>query len=800
MTENYFISDRDNADGFFSNYYISDNYKINKLKGRTTMRIFPVQPKHRFFVFILVLLVFHTGSYRTFGQAQSPDKSLQQNAQTFSVSRYNVEWDSQSEDALGSMPLGNGDIGVNAWVEPTGDLVLLLSKTDAFDDFSRLLKLGRIRIKTTPSLSERPFSQTLRMENGTIQIQSGQTTVRLWVDANHPVVQLDLQSQSPFQAEVVTEIWRKSERKLDRTSGREKEEHSSYGNYPEKNRVNPDIVLPHGTTQLAWCHFNKESQWQDNLKLTGLAEEIPNETDPILKRTFGAIIRGKGLKATSDTVLKSISPLKSLTIQIFPLTKIAESPAEWLKAAEKQADLIPSETGTRFVAHQEWWARFWNRSWISVSATDTTETAITIRVTGAYQLQRFMNACAGRGSLPIKFNGTIFTVNQVFDPDFRRWGGPYWWQNTRLPYWGMLFSGDFDLMQPLFKMYRDALPLRKAATKKYYGHDGAFYPETMNFWGNYTNINYGIDRKGKPDGLTDNLYIRYYWQGGLELVGMMMDYYSHTRDDQFRDSTLLPLAQEIICFFDRHWQRGADGKVFYSPATSLETWHEATNPTPEIAGLRYLLPALLELPVDENTKKQWKRLLADQPEIPLRTENGQTRVLPAETFSKLANVENPELYAIFPYRLYTKASEYNDLQTGINTWKSRKHRDNIGWQQQPIQAAMLGLTSEAKSLVVDRVRNTAAGYRFPGFYGPNYDWTPDQDQPAVFVTGLQRMLMQCEGDKILLFPAWPVEWNVNFKLHAPKNTTVECELKNGKIVKLKVSPVTREKDVINCLK
>jgi hypothetical protein len=30
---------------------------------------------------------------------------------------YNFVWDSPSKDCAGSMPLGNGDIGVNAWVE-----------------------------------------------------------------------------------------------------------------------------------------------------------------------------------------------------------------------------------------------------------------------------------------------------------------------------------------------------------------------------------------------------------------------------------------------------------------------------------------------------------------------------------------------------------------------------------------------------------------------------------------------------------------------------------------------------------
>ena len=36
---------------------------------------------------------------------------------------YNVVWDSPSDDQHGSMPIGNGDLAANVWVEPNGDLV-----------------------------------------------------------------------------------------------------------------------------------------------------------------------------------------------------------------------------------------------------------------------------------------------------------------------------------------------------------------------------------------------------------------------------------------------------------------------------------------------------------------------------------------------------------------------------------------------------------------------------------------------------------------------------------------------------
>ena len=43
-------------------------------------------------------------------------------AQTDPLDDYNVVWDSPSKDAAGSMPIGNGDICLNVWIEEGGDL------------------------------------------------------------------------------------------------------------------------------------------------------------------------------------------------------------------------------------------------------------------------------------------------------------------------------------------------------------------------------------------------------------------------------------------------------------------------------------------------------------------------------------------------------------------------------------------------------------------------------------------------------------------------------------------------------
>ena len=286
-----------------------------------------------------------------------------------------------------------------------------------------------------------------------------------------------------------------------------------------------------------------------------------------------------------------------------------------MKRQAKRVDAVPIKEA--YAEHCRWWAAFWQRSWIVIEARfpkDEKAASLAHGVSQGYALQRFLLACGGRGAYPMKFNGSIFNVcGSGYDADYRLWGGPYWFQNTRLVYWPLLASGDADLLQPFFAMYRDILPLAERRTRIYYGHEGVFFPETMHFWGVYHNSNYGWGQK-KELGLTDNTYIRRYWQGGLELVMMMLDYYDITGDKVFLHETLLPIGTGVIAFFDRHWPRDAEGKIRFEPAQALETYHAAVNPLPEIAGLRAILPRMLALPHDgmaDRQRQAWTRFLGN---------------------------------------------------------------------------------------------------------------------------------------------------------------------------------------------
>ena len=138
------------------------------------------------------------------------------------------------------------------------------------------------------------------------------------------------------------------------------------------------------------------------------------------------------------------------------------------------------------------------------------------------------------------------------------------------------------------------------------------------------------------------------------------------------------------------------------------------------------------------------------------------------------------------------------MDVAIDTWKygvdNANQKNFISWHQDAIFCARLGLTDEAKSLTLKKM--TDAPRRYPTFWGPGHDWVPDHNWGGSGMIGVQEMLMQTVGDKIYLLPAWPKNWDVSFKLHAPNQTVVECVVEKGKIRELHVSPEYKKANVV----
>ena len=938
---------------------------------------------------------------------------LGQAAMAAPVDAYNVVWDSPSRDHHGSMPLGNGDIALNAWMTPDGDLHFYISKTDAWDDSARLVKVGKVRVHFEPSpfVAGSAFRQELKLSDGCIQFTTSHTNppsqlpltaIRLWVDANHPVIHVAADSATPMEATAIVEPWRTNQFEVEPQTSDVLLNRKASDKKQTQTIVEPDTVLTNQNDRVGWFHRNIKSIGPQMLaELQGLTGF--KQPDPLLHRTFGAVVTAAGGERLDDLRLRSPRGTSN-RFSVFVLMRHPATPESWLADMDATIRRVEEEPfDKRRVAHEQWWSEFWNRSWIRASNSANVKVSSAIKVpfnqhririgmdqsggskfagelgrlsiysrpftpvevigiagsgatpeqrprlvdsqeirfymllalrgsdggpppptplfvatnpapqslssspannlldhgftieawvkpqklpsTGArlvdkiaiggsdgflldtypgnslrficgdtqlsvpdalpagqwthiaavadpakgcrlyvnrqlaadsatatvrdeaayvsqmYALQRFITACAGRGAYPIKFNGSLFTVPPgptEKDPDFRRWGPGYWWQNTRLPYISLCTSGDFDLQRPLFRMYgEDLLPLCKYRTKLYLGHDGAYYPECIMFWCAVFSESYGwTPFAQRQDKLQESGWHKWEWVGGLELAWMMLDYYDHTLDRDFLQATALPFTREVLTFFAQHYPTNGQGKLVMHPSQALETWWRCTNATPELAGCIALTDRLLAMPTDVLTasdRELYRSLRAKLAPIPTREVKGRKALAPAEFFAQKSNIENPELYPVFPFRLF--AFNRPNADWALTALESRWDRGHSGWRQDDVFMAYLGLTEDARKAVVSRARSHDPGERFPAFWGPNYDWTPDQDHGGVLMKAFQAMLFQTDGQKLFLLPAWPKDWNVEFKLHAPGRTVVEGVYRDGKMVQVKVTPESRRADL-----
>ncbi len=739
--------------------------------------------------------------------------------------RYNVVWESPSKDETGQMPLGNGDIAAGVYAIEDGNLYLLLAKNDALTYNGDIFKTGRVCISLTPNpfAKGKPFRQTLDLTTGSIQIEADDVKLTVWADANRPVYHVQIDSPKEISVSAAPEFWKR----FDSCQ-------HNYSKEPIKN-VTQDVRLERDGRILWYYAVGDRSVFPTEMKYYDVEFMASKYPDPYRFNTFGNLLESPDLEL-KDGLLSGKG--KSFDIRIHSLAKQTPEIANWIETIEGQAK---SGTDSRndWKAHCRWWSAFWDRSWIIASDNSLPksqrekfkgETASWRRterdggalVSQSYNVFRFLMACQSRGRIQAKFNGGLFTQplrvvarsplqktqqkdgSWISHEDDRLWGRRFTHQNQRLMNWPLLMSGDFEHMKPFFNHYSDMLPVRKAITKAWFGHEGAYYRENMELTGGErdSGSRSGFDSKPlkiKPgENRGQGYFVSFYFTSGLETLAMMLDYVKYTEDKQFRDEVLVPFAREILLFFDKHYQRDAEGKIRIDPAQVLETWFIAVNPTPEIAGLQFCMDELLAMKAGtKEDQENWRRFRAEIPPISLREINGRKAIAPAKEWSFPKNTENGELYAMFPFRCFGVGLGTKDIVAW--TMKHRAHKNVYGggcWTQDQIHWAYAGNGVKASDGLIRRFRTASTECRFPLYGKSSPDSCPDFDHFGSGSIALQRMLVQEAGDEIHLLPAWPSGWDADFKLHLARKTVISGKVVDGKLTEWSVEPASRKKDVI----
>jgi len=735
---------------------------------------------------------------------------------------YNVVWNTPSKDAIESMPLsGRMGAGANIWVQD-GSIWLYLAHNGAYDEQGRLLKLGCVRITPRETkLGEPGFRQELDLASGAICIQQGDFKASLWFSGETLVFESESANRQSF--DVAFGTWRDQRR-----NGIRQDMAGAKGNYnPDQIQAGHDGFL---------C-FHRNADFAGDVVSMAKAQGIPETAvhDVTTKRVFGGAVELEGgISKIKEEVVRwqfwngkawtgTTTSTKTHIIAMQLGGALNADPEKW--KVEASLMLSSSVLQKARTDEQKRWDEFWSRSHVYINL-DKGNKDPGFLIGRNYQLFRYMLACNRDGELPLLFNGGIFTVDNIpgritgnnnnelpisegepITPDFRRWMYCHFMsQNQRWLGWPTLANGDSDLLSPSLIFYRDR-SVTAAARAKTIGADGVVYPEPLDIWGLCCVA-------PRTDGLCGAEHLTYHFSMMLEHAWIALQAHDELGISITKD---LPWIEGTIKFYDTFYRNqtlkltgkelGEDGKLVIYPSNGLEFAGGATNPIEVVCGLKRITAGLLTLPeLSAESKSNLQRLQSTLPDMPTGMRDGRLSLLPAKSWEREYNKWEPiEMYAFWPYRL-VGVTKPETLPLARNTWetipadRARLCKQDYSWMANVVNMAALAWPDSAKARAIYKMANiTTPQARFPAFFGPGHDWLPDHNWGGSGMTGIQEMLMAADpyGDgKIYLLPAWPKEWDVDFKLHAPKQTTMEASVRNGKIVSLKVTPETQGKNVI----
>ena len=732
-----------------------------------------------------------------------PTNSFADNHTKALISQYDISWDSQSTGPDASMPCGGGEIGLNVWVE-NGDVMLYFSDGSWLDENNALLKGGRLRLHFTPDpFDGKDFRQILHLWDGNVEISGGGTTLAIWADVEKPVFHIDISSIRPTAVKASYESWRYE----DRLIGDEKNTTSWKWVLPKDAKFTADIFEP-DSTSLTFRHENGlETIFDYTVEKESLGSYKDSLYNPIGNLVWGGMLdfgdmrfSGTSYGKYADTPFKSWnyegSPSMNHSIVFCGATAqvpaLATDEYAEMKATRQWRETLLKTKNSIFdhadkdVA-KEWWHSYWSRSYIVIDGAHPGSDIW--KIGRNYQLFRYMLGCNANGYWPTKFNGGLFTFDsrfvkapktQYFSPDYRNWcGGTMTAQNQRLVYFPMLKSGDWEMMRPQFDFYRRTLAAAELRSRVYWGHEGACYTEQLENYGLPNPAEYGVKRKeGMDPGMQDNRWLEYLWDTSLEFCLMILETDRYCGADI---TEYLPMIESCLTFFEQHYRylaraRGEseldpEGYLLIFPGSACETYKGARNPASTIAALQVVSESLSEYYLKKgNSEKaaEWEKFRAIIPEIPYREVNGIKCISPAESWERVQNEETPQMYPVFPWRVIRQGDER--LEFAINTWQNdpdaRKFRSHRGWKQDAIWAACMGLTGEAEKLILQKFAD--GPHRFPAFWGPGFDWTPDHNWGGSAAIALQEMILgeDAEGN-VTELASWPKDWPVEYRLHGP---------------------------------
>lgn len=679
------------------------------------------------------------------------------------VDRNSVVYRCLTPDPAQALLFGNGNVGGSVHT-PDDSIYILVSRSDLWNEQGNMGSIAAVRIRGTPGLftKARTVRQECNLYEANIRIRVDAVTFTITCLREKDAIVVDIDDKRRKREFTITiENWHDGDE----------------------------------TTATETIHVNRSSSFEEMNRRVKVDASKIGLSDPLLGRAWGLFVdHSKPHRIVIATACWAPEA------GVDAAEEVRKTGRSFLQHACRSA-------GAWLKEHQRWWREFWDKSHIALeSGTGDAEYEERLWYVNLYYL-----ACAHGGTYPARFNGATF----LLDKDSRDWDYGYWFQNMRELYWPLLATGHWEWMRGFFQMYFDALPFVKAQTRSIFGIDAPSFRETQTFWGCSPDTNL-VDQKFNA-GVHNN------FSNNLE-VCLLMDWYCRASgEERFLSNDFYPFLRQIVSFFQQYAKKGDDGHWHIAPSNAIEVWPDAKDPMPDIAGLRYLLPRLIEwgrkFGVEAKEIANWQEFLDNLAPIPvgrwtitrkhadgIHAEEWHVAseldpkglFLPAADKTKekqlRSNMENAELYIVFPWGMVGMDSPTEELRRFENTWNHRTWKlVNNGWAQDVPQLARMGWSEPAR---VTSLEHASYNQRFPNgafispagahFHGLVTN-TPYLDSAGVHLMGLNEMLLQSYDGVIRIAPSVSTEWSGQFKMHALDGFVVEASFTHGKPTRTRIT-------------
>ncbi|HEY3416686.1 MAG TPA: hypothetical protein VGM23_07360, partial [Armatimonadota bacterium] len=562
------------------------------------------------------------------------------------VAQQDVVYRAPARQGWEGLPLGNGTLGAQAW-QPDGLKFQL--NTPLGGVYDRALCQVNIRPAVSMLSGLQTYRQRLSLYDATLTTEcvtdTGTVSARSFLPATDDALVVELTDNRPGGKECALDLeaWR-----------------------PTATRtVENGVLLVSETLQ-----YRGEPDYK-------YAVAAIVEGTPVGEATVGSITLSQRADGKRLVFWIAVAATRDPTVDVVAgaKAKLAALRARGLEAVR--------------TAHADWWARCWAKSYLKVTSADATADYLT----NLWYMHIYAMAAGSRGEVPPKFNGGLW----LYDRDPREWGSGFWHWNTQETYWPLYAANHLELLQPYYDMYSAMLPKVKEQTKAYFGIDGAQYEETIMFNGQYASGKGPKVTGDHPRLPTPKSYgaTNMILSSSAEIAMQYWWYYLYTGDQTFLRDRAYPLMKDVATFYVNYLEQDANGVYQVYPSNAHETFWKVHNPATDLAGMRYLFPAIIaasaKLGMDADLRPVWQDRLEHLAPYPTNPDTGAIYPYQLQPGEKLdfRNAENPELFPIGVFPNITLDSP--DLKTGITTFSARRNVDGYGWTTDSICAARLGL-------------------------------------------------------------------------------------------------------------